>query len=115
MKVCREFYFDASHYLPGYEGKCEQFHGHTYRLEVTVEGRMKKDGMVMDFNRLKEIVSAEVIETLDHRNLNDIFKNPTAENISTWIFATLKKKIPSLYSIKLWEGCGKWVEITKDD
>ena len=113
MLVCREFYFDASHYLPGYKGKCEQFHGHTYRLEISVEGKVGNDGMVMDFNKIKEIVSADIIEALDHRNLNEIFNNPTAENIGQWIFDTLKKKMPSIYCVKLWEGHGKWVEITK--
>lgn len=115
MKVCREFFFDASHYLPGYRGKCEQFHGHTYRLEVSVEGSVGKDGMVMDFNEIKKTVNAEILEALDHRNLNDLFKNPTAENVGRWTFEKLKKKMPSLYSVKLWEGHGKWVEITKDD
>jgi len=114
MKVCREFYFDASHYLPGYKGKCEQFHGHTYRLEVAVEGKPGKDGMIMDFNELKNVVNSAVIEKLDHRNLNDIFKNPTAENIALWIFRTLKKKM-RVCSVRLWEGHGKWVEVGGDD
>jgi 6-pyruvoyltetrahydropterin/6-carboxytetrahydropterin synthase len=93
-KVFKEFFFDASHYLPGYKGKCEQFHGHTYRLEVGVAGTIGSDGMVMDFNKIKEIVSVEVIEVLDHRNLNDLFENPTAENIASWIFSKLAKKMP---------------------
>ncbi len=114
MRVYREFYFDASHYLPGYKGKCEQFHGHTYRLEVGVIGMIGKGGMVMDFNEMKRIVSEKITEKLDHRNLNDLFKNPTAENIASWIFEELKKEMP-LYSVKLWEGHGKWVEICIDD
>lgn len=114
MKAFREFYFDASHYLPGYKGKCEQFHGHTYRLEVGVEGEVGTDGMVMDFNEMKRIVSARVIEPLDHRNLNDVFKNPTAENIASWIFRELKKEMP-ICSVRLWEGRGKWVEVCDDD
>jgi 6-pyruvoyltetrahydropterin/6-carboxytetrahydropterin synthase len=114
MKVYREFFFDSSHYLPGYKGKCEQFHGHTYRLEVGVSGKVGKDGMLMDFNEMKRIVSGKIIEPLDHRNLNDLFKNPTAENIASWIFSELKKEMP-LYSVKLWEGNGKWVEVSADD
>jgi 6-pyruvoyltetrahydropterin/6-carboxytetrahydropterin synthase len=114
MKVYREFYFDASHYLPGYKGKCEQFHGHTYRLEVGVCGNVGIDGMLMDFNEIKRIVSSKIIEPLDHRNLNDLFKNPTAENIASWIFKELKKEMP-LYSVKLWEGHGKWVEVCASD
>ncbi|MBN2251712.1 MAG: 6-carboxytetrahydropterin synthase QueD [Candidatus Altiarchaeota archaeon] len=114
MRVCREFYFDASHYLPGYKGKCEQFHGHTYRLEVSVEGPIGDDGMVLDFNELKEVVNTTVLEKLDHRNLNDLFKNPTAENIASWIFTELGKKM-SVRSVKLWEGHGKWVEVTSEE
>ncbi len=111
MRAGREFFFDASHRLPGYKGKCEQFHGHTYRLEVTVEGTKGKEGMVMDFNEIKAVVSEQVIDQLDHRNLNDVFGNPTAENIAQWIFDTLEKRLP-LSSVKLWEGNGKWVEVT---
>jgi 6-pyruvoyltetrahydropterin/6-carboxytetrahydropterin synthase len=114
MKICKEFYFDSSHYLPGYKGKCEQVHGHTYKLEVVVEGKKGKDGMVLDFNVLGKVVNATVLEELDHRNLNEIFDNPTAENIAAWIFKKLKPKI-SVQSVRLWEGKGKWVEATKED
>jgi len=113
MKVGSEFFFDSSHYLPGYKGKCEQFHGHTYKLEVTITGEKDKSGMILDFNELKKVVYAEVIEKLDHKNLNDIFKNPTAENICSWIYEALEKKL-DLYSVKLWEGRGKWVELCRE-
>lgn len=112
MRVGRTFHFDAAHFLPEYKGKCEHLHGHTYKLEIEVEGTQGDDGMVMDFNELKIVVNDVVIEKLDHSNLNDFFETPTAENIATWIFSELKKKLP-IYSVKLWEGEGKWVEITK--
>ncbi len=63
----------------------------------------------MDFGYLKKIVEAEVLKELDHRNLNEVFDNPTAENMTEWIFNRLAKKIP-IYSVKLWEGRGKWVQ-----
>ncbi len=110
MRLCREFYFDAAHFIPHYKGKCEQLHGHTYRLEVVIEGGVKKDGMVIDFAKLKEIVETQVLEKLDHRSLNELFENPTAENILEWIAQQLKSYLP-LCSLKLWEGQGKWVEI----
>jgi len=112
MKTGRIFYFDAAHFLPRYRGKCEQLHGHTYKLEVVVEDKKKENGMVLDFNELKGIVKETVLDKLDHQNMNEIFENPTAENIAEWIFDELGKKIP-LHSIKLWEGKGKWVEIGK--
>ncbi|ODS42394.1 MAG: 6-carboxytetrahydropterin synthase QueD [Candidatus Altiarchaeales archaeon IMC4] len=110
-RICREFYFDAAHYLPNYKGKCENMHGHTYKLEVCVSGKIKGNGMVMDFNELKGNVEV-VMEKLDHKNLNEIFEAPTAENIAAWIFSELKKKVV-VCSVKLWEGDGKWVEVTE--
>lgn len=110
MRICREFYFDAAHFLPRYKGRCERLHGHTYKLEVIVEGEVGEGGMVMDFNHLKEVVKDSIIRKLDHENLNEIFDNPTAENIAQWIIDELKNKIP-VYSVKLWEGNGKWVEV----
>lgn len=109
MRLCREFYFDAAHFLPNYKGKCEKLHGHTYKLEIVIEGGVKKDGMILDFVKMKEIVEIEVIEKLDHQQLNALFECPTAEHIINWIAEQLKRKVP-LYSIKLWEGQGKWVE-----
>ena len=112
MRVCREFYFDSAHYLPDYDGKCESLHGHTYKLEVTIEGKIGRDGMVLDFNKVKGVVKAEVLCKLDHVPLNDVIDNPTAENTVEWIWKRLEKKLP-LYSVKLWEGEGKWVEKTR--
>ena len=51
MFVLKEFEFDAAHYLPEYNGKCERLHGHTYKLVVKVEGTPDKEGMVIDFIR----------------------------------------------------------------
>jgi 6-pyruvoyltetrahydropterin/6-carboxytetrahydropterin synthase len=110
MRLCREFYFEAAHYIPHYKGKCEQLHGHTYKLEIVIEGGVKKDGMVIDFAKMKEIVESAVIEKLDHQALNELFENPTAEHILEWISVQLNGKLP-LASLRLWEGQGKWVEI----
>lgn len=112
MKVGRTFYFDASHHLPKYRGKCEQLHGHTYRLDVVVEGNIGEEGMVLDFNDLEKVVEKNVVEKLDHQDLNKIIKNPTAEKIAEWIWTQLKDKL-NLHSVKLYEGRGKWVEKTR--
>ncbi len=112
MRIGRVFHFDAAHFLLRYKGKCEQLHGHTYRLEVVVEGDKKENDMVMDFSELKNIVEETVLCKLDHGNMNEIFENPTAENIVEWIFDELNRKLP-VYSVRLGEGRGKWVEIVK--
>ncbi|MFH1788415.1 MAG: 6-carboxytetrahydropterin synthase QueD [Candidatus Altiarchaeota archaeon] len=112
MKVGRTFYFDAAHFLPDYQGKCEKMHGHTYRLDIVVEDEIGGDGMVMDFNKLKSVVKNQVLDKLDHENLNDVLENPTAENIVEWIWTQLDGKI-RLQSVRMWEGQGKWVEKTR--
>lgn len=108
MKVTKEFTFDSAHYLPGYRGKCANLHGHTYKLHITVEGEIGKDGFVMDFGKLKKIVEKNVINKLDHKYLNDItgLEMPTAENTCKWMWDKLDYKIPRdiyLTEIKLWE------------
>lgn len=106
--------FDAAHSLPGYEGKCANLHGHTYRVEMVIEGPVGEDGFVMDFYRLKNILKA-ALQDLDHRCLNDLLPNPTAENIAEMISKSLKRDLEKtslhLVSLKLWEGKNKWVLI----
>ncbi|MEA3514244.1 MAG: 6-carboxytetrahydropterin synthase QueD [Nanoarchaeota archaeon] len=102
MKISKEFVFDAAHKLLWHKGNCQNLHGHTYKLVVTVEGQLNENGIVMDFGDLKKIVANEVISKLDHKYLNDIFENPTAENIVIWIWNQLKQEL-NLCEIKLWE------------
>lgn len=115
MNICSEFYFDAAHLLPNYDGRCANLHGHTYKLEVVVSGSVGKNGMVIDFGDLKKIVNKTVIDKLDHTNLNDMFDNPTAENIVVWIFDSVFKELSGLVSVKLWEGRHAWVEYDGKD
>jgi 6-pyruvoyltetrahydropterin/6-carboxytetrahydropterin synthase len=89
MKVGREFSFDAAHQLKGYYGKCEKLHGHTYRLQVVVEGPVRENGLVIDFVILKRIVRGKVLDFLDHAFLNEVIENPSAENIAQWIWDQL--------------------------
>lgn len=94
-------------------GKCSNpnFHGHNYELFVSISGSISEEtGYVIDLNILKQIIRTEIIELLDHKNLNldiDAFKdlNPTVENIAVFIFKTIKNKLPSEYqlSVKLYE------------
>ena len=81
MLLSKEFTFDAAHFLTRYHGKCEHLHGHTYKLRVTVEGKVQANGLVLDFGILKKIVKERILDKYDHRCLNDYFENPSAEVI----------------------------------
>lgn len=110
MRVTRIFSFSAAHHLTDYHGACERPHGHTYKVAVTVEGPIKSDGLVLDFVDLKRVVNEKIIDILDHTDLNNIFKNPSAELIVIWIWNQLKDidvmtgTQVKLRAIQLWEG-----------
>lgn len=108
--------FSAAHSLCGYPGDCARLHGHTWTVEVKVCGReLDELGMLLDFKEIKREL-AKIIDQLDHRFLNDIEGfgetgiNPTAENLSFYIFQTLKKPIEEiregihLKEISVWES-----------
>jgi len=103
MIVVKEFTFESAHYLSGYDGKCSNLHGHTYTLEVAVEGEVKENGMVIDFKELSDIVKENILDNLDHVLLNDIIDNPTAENTAKYAWDNLKDKLNLKY-IKLAES-----------
>jgi 6-pyruvoyltetrahydropterin/6-carboxytetrahydropterin synthase len=89
--------FAAAHQLRGYKGKCENLHGHNWRVQISVSAeRLNEIDIAIDFHDLKKIAQ-EVVAPLDHAFLNDVFpfteKNPSSENIAKWIYDSLKKKI----------------------
>lgn len=102
MLIVKEFTFDAAHRLLNYNGPCANLHGHTYKLQVVLSGPVQKNGMVIDFVDLKKVVMERVISKLDHKFINKIIRQPTAENISIWVWKQLEESLP-LYEIKLWE------------
>jgi len=95
MLLTKIFTFEAAHKLTKYHGKCERMHGHSYKLEVTIEGESQENGMILDFGVLKKIVKEQVLNKLDHYTLNDIIENPTCENMAQWIWTQLED-LPSL-------------------
>lgn len=112
---------DSAHQLKGYNGKCSNQHGHTWFLDLFIKGEetdLDKDGILFDFGKVKEIK-----DLLDHKFLNDnpyfdIDKggvNPTAENISLWIYHKLKEMNNRFYfKIRLYEtkiGKETWCEV----
>ncbi|HSA06524.1 MAG TPA: 6-carboxytetrahydropterin synthase QueD [Candidatus Gastranaerophilales bacterium] len=102
-----ESQFSSAHHLLNYEGKCENVHGHNWKVEVMIEGEhLDKSGMLIDFKIIKQLLN-EVLEELDHKDLNnlDAFKNvsPSSENIARFIYWELKEKLPQLKKISVWE------------
>ena len=100
--------FSAAHFLRAYKGKCEELHGHNWKIEAVVSrGQLDKAGMVLDFKDLKMELN-KILEKFDHKYLNNLpyFKkvNPTSENISRYIYDNLKSKIPDLNSVTVWEN-----------
>ncbi len=112
--LSREFKFDAAHKIIDYNGKCENLHGHTYFLKVTITGELKKNEMVLDFAIFKKNVN-KIVEQLDHKYLNDIFKNPTTEIVALFIFEKLKTEFEKyqcrIYEISLSEGPNNTVTV----
>lgn len=91
--------FAAAHYLKDYHGKCENLHGHNYKVYAHVQGEsLDNGGMLLDFGQLKKALK-EVCSRLDHTNLNDIpffEQNPSAERIALYIYNNIIELIPSL-------------------
>jgi len=90
--------FSAAHNLRGYEGKCENLHGHNYRVKVRISGsELDNTGMLADFKVLKKIIE-EVAGRLDHAYLNEVEPfnevNPTAENIARVICEGVQRLLP---------------------
>lgn len=114
VSVTKEFTFDSCHQLKEYNGACARLHGHTYKLQVTVEGKLDNIGMVVDFKDLKTYVQEMIIKPLDHYNLNDkLWFNTTAENMVVYFYELLEKyfitlsekeeRYIAIKEVKLWE------------
>jgi 6-pyruvoyltetrahydropterin/6-carboxytetrahydropterin synthase len=90
FEVTVEDSFAAGHYLRNYKGKCENPHGHNYKVRVTLAGReLDAAGLLLDFKDLKEVMRP-VIERFDHQMINDVAPftelNPSAENLAKYFF-----------------------------
>ncbi|WP_191016213.1 6-carboxytetrahydropterin synthase QueD [Treponema zioleckii] len=91
--------FAAAHFLRDYHGKCENLHGHNYRVYAHVRGSgLDSGGMLLDFSELKKALRA-VCGRLDHTNLNDVAEfdqNPSAERIALYIYNGIIEILPDL-------------------
>ncbi|WP_339625841.1 6-carboxytetrahydropterin synthase [uncultured Maribacter sp.] len=133
IRITKQFNFETGHALYGYDGKCRNVHGHSYKLSVTVIGKPITDtshvklGMVIDFGDLKKIVKEDIVDIFDHatvfnkntphvelaKELTDRGHNviladyqPTSENMVIDFAAKIKARLPkniSLFSLKLQE------------
>ena len=103
-------FIDCAHFLPGHP-KCGQVHGHTYKVEVIIEGEHAPgQGMIVDFNELK-LRTREVLQRYDHRNWNDVLEFPSVENICALLASRLRERIAFPMMVRVWEGNGKWAEM----
>ena len=110
--TCR-YSFEAAHRLPWHSGRCRDLHGHSYQFEVTVAGPLDANGVVVDFDELTTIVEREVLDRLDHRDLNEILENPTAELIAQRIWELLEGAGVAVTALRLWETPGASVELSR--
>jgi 6-pyruvoyltetrahydropterin/6-carboxytetrahydropterin synthase len=109
--------FDAAHALRGYDGPCENLHGHTWKVQVFLSGKkLNKLGLLEDFKSIKKTLK-DLLAEFDHGYLNELkqFKNenPSSENIARFIFNAAKDKIPSLTKVTVWESattCASYTE-----
>lgn len=139
LRLTRKFSFEMAHALPMYDGKCRNIHGHSYKLYVTVEaGNPNVDsGMVLDFNRLKQIVEEHILQPFDHalvlprlqHDLSPDFNGygakliitpfqPTTENLLIHFSEILSDKIPApakIHSLKLFETESSCAELILTD
>ena len=106
--------FAAAHNLRGYKGKCEDLHGHNYKVRVTLAGKeLDSTGLLYDFVKVKQVIQG-VIRSLDHKYLNELKPfdalNPSAENIARYIYDETSKQLPrtangaGISSITVWES-----------
>ena len=145
IRLTKEFSFEAAHSLEGYDGACREIHGHSYRLFVTIKGEPSTDecdpkqGMVMDFGLLKQIVNEQIISRLDHSfivrrteqglalrevlsehydNIVMVDYQPTCENMLADFAERLLESLPDdveLYSLRLHETATSFAEWFAED
>jgi 6-pyruvoyltetrahydropterin/6-carboxytetrahydropterin synthase len=113
--------FAAAHNLRDFRGKCENLHGHNWKVEVVLRGTsLESNGILIDFGEVKA-AARKALEEVDHKYLNDLpffmQNNPSSENIARFLFEELSAKLNTgtrrLYSVSAWESadaCATYIE-----
>jgi len=111
-EVMIERNFSSAHQLRGYKGKCENLHGHNYRIEIFARGsELNNIGLLIDFGELKQAAD-EIVGYFDHRNLNDLPPfdeelNPSAENIAAYVLEFINSRVGdervNVYKVRCFE------------
>lgn len=99
--------FSSAHHLLNYKGKCENMHGHNWKVEVYARGNeLDKSNILIDFKVLKKKTN-ELIEYLDHKDLNELpefaKESPSSEFIAKYIYIELKKQFKEIARVNVWE------------
>jgi 6-pyruvoyltetrahydropterin/6-carboxytetrahydropterin synthase len=112
FEVMIERNFSSAHQLRGYKGKCENLHGHNYKIEIYARGReLDNIGLLVDFGELKDAAD-EIVQYLDHRNINELPPfdeelNPSAENLARYILEKVSARVGnervSVYKVRCFE------------
>ncbi len=100
FEVTVEAGFSSGHYLRNYKGKCENPHGHNYRVRVTLRGEaLDKAGLLLDFKDLKQVMRP-VVDRLDHQMINDLEPfteiNPSAENLARYFYGETNRQLAEM-------------------
>jgi len=111
MTVFRTFRFHSARHLPLLDDNhiCKKMHGHTFNLKVYITGKVdNKNGFIIDFYDIDQIVNDRIISKIDHKVLNDLpnLSNPTSEHLCKWIWDKLYQHFNSLTKIILSEDHG---------
>ncbi|MDD6909591.1 6-carboxytetrahydropterin synthase QueD [Actinobacillus minor] len=139
FKIAKEFSFDMAHMLNGHDGKCQNLHGHTYKLQVEVTGNLHlegaKRGMVMDYSDLKALVKQHILDPMDHAFIYDLQSDKetkvaqllmdldskvygipsrtTAEEMAKYMFEKLANVGLPVSLIRLWETPTSYCEYSR--
>jgi 6-pyruvoyltetrahydropterin/6-carboxytetrahydropterin synthase len=112
-RIGRSFRFEAAHHLPNVPDghRCRRLHGHNYRVEIVVRGRLDRRGFVKDFAEI-DAQMAPLLDLVDHRLLNDVpgLENPTAETIAAWILV----RIGDCERVRVYETEDCWAEVSAE-